>query len=650
MVTRAGDQVGRVLSGRYRLIAPIGAGASALVFLADDTRLRRRVAVKLLHQALADDDAFLRRFRSEAQSAAALNHPHILSVYDWGEDGHEPYLVTEYLGGGSLRSMLDQGRKLTTSQALLIGLEAARGLDYAHKRGFVHRDIKPANLLFGEEGRLRIGDFGLARALAEAAWTEPAGAMVGTARYACPEQARGEKVDGKGDVYSLGLVLIEAVTGQVPFASDTTIATLMARVDKPVEVGPELGPLRRILERAGRPDPDDRPDAGELAIGLLAAAEDLAKPEPLPLAGAIAPGADASIIDRDPTQLPPNRDLTTIEPALPGAPGAPPGDGVAPPSARQARKAQRQQDREARKAAIAAGTLRRRRWPWVALVAVLVLSLVGGSAFAYLKLRVASHSVPTLVGLTEQQARAQADSNHWKVRKVETRLDGSTAGAVVSQDPPKGAKLDEGKTVTITVSLGNTLVNVPGDLVGKKLDEAMQSLAAAGLALADPTHAFDEEIAKDVIISVDPATPPQLPKGSGVNVVVSDGPQPRKVPALSPGMTIDQYVAALKAVQLNPMRIDDFNDTVPAGQVISTDPAAGTEVPRDSQVTVHVSKGVTPIPDVSGLSVTAAAEKLQQAGFSVSGVNGNPSRPVSGTNPPAGTQAPKGTAVIIVTR
>jgi len=263
VVSRLHDQIGRVLGGRYRLIAPIGAGASAVVYLADDTRLRRRVAVKLLHQGLAEDETFLRRFRAEAQAAAALNHPHILAVYDWGEDAREPFLVSEYLGGGSLRAMLDKGHSLTTSQALLVGLEASRALDYAHKRGFVHRDIKPANLLFGEEGRLRIADFGLARALAEAAWTEPAGVMVGTARYACPEQARGEMVDGKGDVYSLALVLIEAVAGTVPFAADTTIATLMARQDKPVEVPESLGPLRGILARAGHPDPTQRPDAGE---------------------------------------------------------------------------------------------------------------------------------------------------------------------------------------------------------------------------------------------------------------------------------------------------------------------------------------------------------------------------------------------------
>src|SRR3954468_1685654 len=306
------DQIGRVLSGRYRLIAPIGSGASALVYLADDTRLRRRVAVKPLHQALADDEAFLRRFRAEAQSAAALNHPNILAVYDWGDDEREPYLVTEYLGGGSLRAILDAGSRLSQSQALMIGLEAARALEFAHTRGFIHRDIKPANLLFGEDARLRIGDFGLARALAEAAWTEPSGAMLGTARYACPEQAQGQPADGKGDVYSLALVVIEAVTGQVPFAADTTIATLMARVDTPVDVPAELGPLRGVLGRAGRPDPDERPDAGEFVVGLLAAAEELDRPAPLPLAGATTATSDITVVDRDPTQLPP---ATTTEPA-----------------------------------------------------------------------------------------------------------------------------------------------------------------------------------------------------------------------------------------------------------------------------------------------------------------------------------------------
>src|SRR4051794_851944 len=235
-MSRIADQVGRVLGGRYRLLAPIGTGASAHVYTADDVRLRRRVAVKVLHAALADDEAFLRRFRAEAEAVATLRHPNIMNVYDHGEDDGSPYLVLELLGGGSLRAMLDRGHRLTPSQALLVGMDAARALDHAHRRGLVHRDIKPANLLFDDEGRLCIADFGLARALAEAAWTEPAGAVLGTARYASPEQVQGSSVDGKADVYALALVLIEAVTGQVPFAADTTIATLMARLNTPLEV------------------------------------------------------------------------------------------------------------------------------------------------------------------------------------------------------------------------------------------------------------------------------------------------------------------------------------------------------------------------------------------------------------------------------
>ncbi len=292
-------EIGRVLGGRYRLVAPIGMGASAQVYLADDVRLRRRVAVKMLHDALADDAEFLRRFRAEARAAAALSHPNIVAVYDWGDE-ETAFIVTEYLGGGSLRALLDSGAVLSPSQALLVGLETARGLDYAHRRGFVHRDIKPANLLFGEDQRLRVADFGLARALAEAAWTEPQGAMLGTARYASPEQARGETLSGKADVYALALVLVEAVTGEVPFTADTTLGTLMARVDKPLEVPDALGPLQGILARAGHPDAETRIDARTLAAGLLRAAKALPTPAPLPLAGAVAPvgGAEAVV---DPT-------------------------------------------------------------------------------------------------------------------------------------------------------------------------------------------------------------------------------------------------------------------------------------------------------------------------------------------------------------
>src|SRR5688500_3297160 len=252
MVTTGTAVAGRVLGGRYAVGPALGVGASATVHEAIDTTLGRRVAVKVLHAALAADEGFLARFRAEARAAAALSHPNILRVYDWGEGPEQPWLVSELMTGGSLRDMLDRGHLLTVAQARRLGSEAASALDHAHRRGLVHRDIKPANLLFDEDGRVVIADFGLARALAEAAVTEPSGALLGTARYASPEQARGLSVDGRADVYALALVLSEAVTGKVPFSADTTIATLMARVGNALPPPVEMGPLTPALARAGR--------------------------------------------------------------------------------------------------------------------------------------------------------------------------------------------------------------------------------------------------------------------------------------------------------------------------------------------------------------------------------------------------------------
>jgi len=277
------DTIGRVLSGRYRIEAAIGTGASAHVYLATDISLKRRVAIKMLHPVLAADRAFLRRFRAEAQAAASLTHSNLVAVHDWGEDADGPYLVLEYLGGGSLRDLLDDGEPLGPAHVASIGAQAAHGLAYAHARGFVHRDVKPANLLFDDDRRrLCVADFGLARALAEAAWTEPVGATLGTARYAAPEQAQGRRVDGRADVYALALVLYEALTGSVPFSADTTIGTLMARVGAELPSHDALFPLDEVLRAAAAPEPDDRLSAAELARWLSEAARELPAPGSLP--------------------------------------------------------------------------------------------------------------------------------------------------------------------------------------------------------------------------------------------------------------------------------------------------------------------------------------------------------------------------------
>src|SRR5947208_149693 len=391
-MSRIADQLGRVLGGRYRLLAPISTGASAHVFLAEDVSLRRRVAVKVLHAALAHDEAFLRRFRAEAQAAAALSHPNIMAVFDWGEDDDGPYLVLEHLSGGSLRSLLDEGHRLSPSQALGVGPQTARGLDYAHRRGFVHRDIKPANLLFDDEGRLCIADFGLARALAEAAWTEPPGAVVVSARYASPEQARGASLDGKSDVYSLALVLVEAVTGEVPFAADTTIATLMARVNAPLVAPPELGALGPVIERAGVPDPEQRPDAARLGHDLDRAARELPAPDPLLLAGSVK---DDGTAPRDP-------DMTVLSAPALFDQALTPHEVVIPE--------------------------RRRRWPLWALLAVLLVAVGGAAAYAVVQSRIPTHVVPSVVSRTEAQARAALRPLHVNVAVHGQFVDGTKAG------------------------------------------------------------------------------------------------------------------------------------------------------------------------------------------------------------------------------
>jgi serine/threonine-protein kinase len=697
------DRVGQVLGGRYRLLGPIGTGASATVYLADDVVLRRRVAVKVLHAALADDAAFLKRFQAEARAAAALNHPHVMAVHDWGQ-GDVPYLVTELLGGGSLRGLLDAGPRLDVAQARAVGLEAARGLDYAHRRGFVHRDIKPANLLFDEDGRLRIADFGLARALAEAAWTEPAGAVLGTARYASPEQAQGRPLDGRSDVYSLALVLIEAVSGEVPFTADTTLGTLMARVDNPLPVPEELGELGPALVAAGHPDPDERPDASAFAT-LLMAAGDLGPLAPLPLAGTATIDPDA-FEPREPTTLyVPERQLRAdLEPAIMAAPTGTTtngltilGDGVFDdealqpetvkvqrpmpdetdvPLTRAERRRRRREDKqvaklvalgasaealgadplpvpaEVRNADSVAPPRRRRRGLLVAGIVLGVLLIAGGATAAWFLTRTPTHTLVSFVGGPVEAAVAALEADNLVPARNDVFDDVVPAGTVLGQDPAAGVTVDEGSTVTLTVSLGPPPVVIPTDLGGKPLDQVTNELAAVGLKVGEVLEEFDENWPKDTVLRLAPGTPAEVPKGSSVGFVVSGGPAPRTVPAGLVGSSADAASAALRAEGLVAATREAFSDTVAVGVVIATDPGSGATVPRDSTVTLTVSKGpeTVVIPaSIVGQTVVEASTTLQGLGLSVSGIQGSPLNRVTGTNPAVGQSVRKGTAVTLVT-
>ncbi len=690
-MSRMTDQIGRVLGGRYRLLSPLGSGASAQVYLADDVRLRRRVAVKVLHPALADDESFLRRFRAEAQSAASLSHPHLLAVYDWSGDDNSPFLVTEYLSGGSLRGLLDAGHTLTPAQALVMGLEAARALDHAHRQGFVHRDIKPANLLFGHDARLRVADFGLARAIAEAGWTET-GAVLGTVRYASPEQARGEVVDGRSDVYSLALVIVESVTGHVPFTADTTIGTLMARLDRSIEVPDEMGPLVPVLTRAGHLDRAERIDAADLGSGLVAAATDLTRPAPLPLAG----------VASHPAPPPDARDATLMTPSLhargggapassgPPAPVASPGPastataataavtaasaGVAAANGSETTQLVRVDDGATSVLAVPPGGLPPQRPgspPWrtgeqpadgmsrgdrsarrlmlgaAVVVVAATLGVVGG--WLYMQSQVPSHAVPgTLVGMQQRDLDGAVGDFGWDIVIEEARADGTEPGEILSTRPGAGEQLREGKTLTVVVSQGATLVALPADLVGMTDAGARDALEAAGLVAALVPQPHDEIDEGIVTGFVDGDPPAEVPKGSTVGLFVSSGDE-FEIPDLE-GQPYADAVAQLEGMGLEVELEGDRDRDREVGEVIRTDPEAGDEVEPGDSVVVVVAVDQVEVPTVGGMSLDEATEAIEEAGLSVGAVRGPQDGSVLAAWPLEGTEVEAGSDVDLVLR
>jgi serine/threonine-protein kinase len=316
--------VGRVLTDRYRIENVVSSGANTVIAEAIDTQANRPVTVKIVRPELAVTSEFRRAFRRQVEVAMSITHPNIASVLGWGEteiDGESTvFWVVEYLGGGSLRDLLDRGRQLAPSQALVIGLEACRALEAAHGRGVVHTEVTPSKMVFGEDGRLRIVDVAMAQLLGVEAWAEPATVATHVARYASPEQALGLQVDAKTDVYALSLCLIEAITGNVPFAGDSTVSTLAARVGKLMPVTADMGSLASVLERGGRPDSEDRWTANEFAKALVAAAETLPRPEPIPV---LASSLFAtSLASRVAPTAPPAVDETAAASELPLAGGA----------------------------------------------------------------------------------------------------------------------------------------------------------------------------------------------------------------------------------------------------------------------------------------------------------------------------------------
>jgi len=617
------DLVGRVLAGRYRLLAPIGTGASGRVYVADDVRLRRKVAVKVLHSALAEDAGFLRRFRTEAQLAASLHHPNIMAVYDWGDDV-VPFMVLELLEGGSLRGMLDHERRLSPAQAAHVGRQVAAALEYAHSRGLVHRDVKPANLLFDEHGIVRVADFGLARALAEASWTEPAGAVLGTARYAAPEQGGAFPLDGRADLYALALVIIESVTGRVPLVADTPLGTLAARSHGSVVAPAALGPLSAVVERAGRSDPADRyPNAATMEAALVDAEDALPPSAPLSLAG-----IGSVVEDLHPTALPQSRRRAFDQ------------DSADEPDGAEIEVVDEPE--------LITVTRERGPIPWAGIVVAVVATVaLLAAAFALARAPGGSTAVPNVVGLSATDAEA-AIQRVGLATETRSRRDRAEKDTVVEQLTRPGVWQPDGEPVVLVLSRGPKVVAF-GSVVGQPVDAATAALQALGFVVDATVRAFDEQAQAGTVLASDPAG--EAVPDSLITLTVSDGPAPRTVPDVGAGGTFAAAAAKLDAVQLSAAQVEEFNDTVPAGQVLGSDPAAGAQVPRGTAVAVRVSKGpdLVAVPAVVGATIEAASQALAAQGLQAY-VQGNlrPGGKVLATDPPVGTMLKRGSTVRVL--
>ena len=584
------QEASRAFGGRYRLLEFVGEGPNGRVYVAGDLTLRRRVALKILRADLAERAGFPERFADEMRATSALSHPRVLPVYDWGLDP-QPYTVTEYLAGGSLAGVLRAGYRLTPSQALEVGLEAARALTNIHKGDRAHLGLTPASILFDSSARPYISDLGLAAALAATA-EQPAetgepdptgGAAAATGGAAAETSADGaatggpaaeasadgaaaaegqggepvsySRIDQAQDVRDLALVLCEAVTGNRDLATD-------ARDPDSVPVT-ALGPLQAVLERAAA-DAIGRLTAAELSSELLRVAPLLPRPDPLPLAVSQTPPADAG-----PARADSRGDFEQIGPTV------------------------------SERSAIPHDDIPRRRWPGLVLAAVLVLGGAAGGVWAWLSSS-DDPTVPDLGGRPRAAAASAAAESGWDLNEILVRTPNTESGEVVRTEPAAGAPLGAGDTLDVFVSLGEPLVLVADlDVVyGMTVDDAADELRAAGLDLAGETPVNDDVVPAGNVIGLDVAGGVyELEVGREVVLLVSEGPADRTVPRVPESRELEAAAAGLDAVGLVPRLVQEFSAEVAEGAVIGFRPASGNSLPIGNTVEVRVSLG--PEPDES---------------------------------------------------
>jgi eukaryotic-like serine/threonine-protein kinase len=619
-----------LFDGRYRIQRKLGAGGMADVYLAEDQELGRRVAIKILNARHGNDDQFIERFRREAKNAAALNHPNIVSIYDRGEAEDTYYIAMEFLDGRTLKELIVGRGAAPINVAIEYARQILSALRFAHRHGIVHRDIKPHNVLVDGEGRVKVTDFGIARA-GTSQMTET-GSIVGTAQYLSPEQARGGEVDPRSDLYSLGIVLYELLTGKTPFDGETPVEIAMKHLSTapkpPSKLRSDIPPeLDMVVLRALAKNPDDRyQSADEMEADLER----------------VARGARVSATTADTaTQV-----LSRPAAAVVAAEAATAATMIATPPA-TARDAPPPAIVEEEEGYQEGGD--RPLWPWLVAIGFIIAAVIAGF-FVWQELSGAPQvTVVHYVGETQQTAEQQIRAAHLVpvTKKQANENKNIPPGHVFKQDPSAGSTVDKGSTVTIWVSTGPPKVTVP-DVKGEQWTAAQQALVNAGL---QPQKFSVPGNTAGQVTATDPAAGKSVPKGSTVRVNVMSGPAMAAVPSVV-GLSIQEATARLNQAgfHANPSYTDS---TAPANQVISQSPAPGTSEPKGSSVTVRVSNGppqVT-VPDVVGYTSQQAVQALEAAGFQVIqqyvSTDASQQNIVQQQNPAGGSQALKGSQVTI---
>ncbi|HHY36743.1 MAG TPA: Stk1 family PASTA domain-containing Ser/Thr kinase [Firmicutes bacterium] len=557
---------GRVLGGRYELLERLGGGGMALVYKAHCRLLDRLVAIKFLREEYLHDGEFIRRFRREARAAAALSHPNIVSIYDVGQEGAQQYIVMEYVQGCNLKDYLRLRGPLPDEEAVYLGREIARALAHAHDHGIIHRDIKPHNILVTPEGRIKVTDFGIARAISSGTLTAT-GDIFGSVHYFSPEQARGGFSGIPSDIYSLGVVLYEMVTGQVPFQAENPVGVALKHLTEkpqpPRELNPGVSPeLEAIIMKALNKEEEKRyQGAGELLQDL----EALPSRPVAPVEGSRPSGPALELpfaVDDSPTQ----------EAVLKGN-----GKREFPSAGKGAKK--------------------ERRWLKVAVTMILLLGIAFGGYRAWQMFFVQPLvEVPQLVGKSLGEAETLLAERNLKYRVLRSEYSQEPADTVIDQYPEAGTQRKEGNTVELILSLGPERAVVP-DIRGLSLHAAQLELEKNNLVLGQVKRVNDDLVPIDLVVRQEPEANTELAPGARVNVFLSDGPLVKEVTLPSfQGQALEAALATITELNLVPGEIKEaYSPVYPAGVVIDQSPAPYVQIEEGSSVDLVVSIGPPPV-------------------------------------------------------